>query len=357
MASLLRLHIAIARAFWTNTPDLARGSLSWTLSVVASLSCRPMEAFLPALVAALVAGLSAAAPWLIYAQRVFPSLRAAGARPAAYVVAAVPALLASLAALARLGGITTGDLRSDVVLLVAILTLASSWGPIVRGALALTGGPAYVPDSLLRTGMRPLAVVLAVAIFIATATWVVTPAYLSLRACMAAEAILAAVDPPPANPAPLPDSLPYNPPEPGALYTFSFPMNLEQAATSRHDEDTGTQLAAAGFVAGHMRAWYAADGRGIQADVFEFETPEGAAEYQAAVTRHACRYANEAFRAPMSGIGLQVRYGTGDPIVEQISWIAGNRRYLVQVSERSVPPDHGRILAILESATIGWPME
>ena len=316
-----------------------------------------MGAFLPAVVAALIAGLSAAAPWLVYALRIFPSLRAAGARPVAYVVAAAPALLASLATLARLGGLTTGDLRSDVVLLVAILTLASSWGPIARGALALTGGSRYVPDSLLRSAMRPLALVLAVAIFVATATWVVTPAYLSLRACMDADAILAAVDPPPANPAPLPDSLPYNPPEPGATYAFSFAMNLEQAATSRHDEDTRAQLVAAGFVAGHMRSWYAADGRGIQADVFEFETPEGAAEYQAAVTRHACQFANEAFRAPMSGIGLQVRYSTGDPIVEQISWIAGNRRYLVQVSERGIPPDHGRILAILESSTASWATE
>jgi hypothetical protein len=316
-----------------------------------------MGAFLPAAVAALVAGISAAAPWLIYAQRIFPSLRAAGARPAAYVVALAPATLASLAIIARIRGFTTGDLRSDLILLTAILTLASSWGPITRAAIAMTGGPAYVPDSLLRPAMRGVALVMAAFVCTYTATWVVAPAYASLRACMVADDLLADLDPPPGHPAQVFDAIPYTAPESGAHYAYSLPMNLEQAATSRHDENTRDQLEAAGFVAGHARGWYAADGRTIQIDAFEFRTAHGAAEYLAAVTRHACQFANEAFRAPMSGIGLQVRYNTGDPIVEQISWIAGNRRYLVQVSERSVPTDHRRILAILDAATAGWPTE
>ena len=56
------------------------------------------------------------------------------------------------------------------------------------------------------------------------------------------------------------------------------------------------------------------------------------------VNRHACGFANEAFEAPMGGIGLQVRYETGAPYTEQISWVAGNRRYKVQVSAYDVRP-------------------
>lgn len=314
-----------------------------------------MGAFVWAVAAALVAGFSAAVPWLIYARNVVPSLAKANAQPAAYAVAAIPALLASVATVARLLGLTTGSIRTDVVVIVAVIGLASSWGPIVRGALSVTGGSGSPTAPAFRNAMRIGAVSLAVIIFFATATWVVAPAYASLRACMDAEEILADAEPPPPNPMPLADALPHPPPEPGALYTFSFPQNLEQAATSRHDVDTHAQLVEAGFVGGHMRAWYAADGRGIQADVFEFRTADGAAGYQAAVTRHACQFANEAFAAPMGGIGLQVRYGTGDPIVEQISWVAGNRRYLVSHSALAVPSDHGRILAIRDAAMSTWP--
>ena len=309
-----------------------------------------MGAFLLAVAGGLIAGISAAVPWLIYARNVVPGLERERARPAAYVVAAVPALLASAATAARLFGLTTGSLRTDVILIVAVIGLASSWGPIVRGVLTLTGGPGSPADPAVPTAMRSVAAGLAAILFLSTATWVVAPAYASLQACMDAEEILADVEPQPPNPMPLPDAIPHPPPEPGALYAFSFPQNLEQAATSRHDENTRAQLVEAGFVAGHFRSWYAADGRWIQIDAFEFGTEEGAARYQAAVTRHACQFANEAFTAPMDGIGLQVRYGSGDPIVEQISWLAGNRRYLVSHSALDVPSDHGRILAIQQAA-------
>ena len=105
-----------------------------------------------------------------------------------------------------------------------------------------------------------------------------------------------------------------------------------------------------------MRYWYAADGRGIQANVFEFGSPEGAAAYQAQVNRHACLFSNDAFEAPMGGVGLQVRYATGDPLVEQVSWVAGNRRYLFSVTELAPPSNHRRILAIADAAMAIWPV-
>ena len=319
--------------------------------------------FLAAVAGGLAAGLSAAAPWWVYRSRVVEGLLRARAAPAAYLVAAIPALLASAATVARLVGFTTGSLRTDVALIAVIIGIACSWPPIVRGALVLTGslgeplsaeGQGPRDESFARP-MRAVAAGLSAVLFLWTSTWVVAPAYASLRACMDVESMLADLEPAAPNPAPLADALPYNPPEPGALYAFGFPMNLEQAATSRHDVNTREQLVDAGFVGGEMRAWYAADGRGIQADVFEFGTPEGAAAYQAAVMRHACQYSNAAFEAPLGGIGLQVRYETGDPIVEQISWVAGNRRYLIQHSALEVPPDHRRINEIRDASMSTWP--
>ena len=318
-----------------------------------------MGAFAVAVAVGLVAGISAAAPWVIYARQVVPRLADTHARPAAFFLAALPAALASIATFAALVGFTTGSLQQDVTLIAAIVGIACSWSPIVRGALMFTGGAreAIVGDLDTRVTLaRMIGYLMAALVVVESVLVYAGPAYASMITCFDAEAILADAEPPPANGAPLADALPYTPPEPGATYVFHFPMNLEQTASSRHDPATRDQLADAGFEGAHLRAWYAADGRGIQADVMEFGTPHGAAAYQAQVTRHACQYANEAFEAPMGGIGMQVRYGTGDPIVEQISWVAGNRRYLVSVTEDAAPADHRRILAILDAATLGWPV-
>lgn len=321
-----------------------------------------MGAFVVAVAAGLAAGASAAAPWLIYARRAIPNLARTGARPAAYAVAAIPAVLATAATFARLTGLTTGSLQADVTLIAVVIGVACTWPAIVQGALILTGGPlpggpgvvdhpeAAAPEA------RATAVGMCAIVFLYTASWFVSPAYASLIACGDAEQILGNAQPPPANFAVLADAMPSGPPEPGAQYAFEYAMNLDQTATSRHDPHTREQLIRSGYVGGHVKVWLAADGRGIEADVMEFTAPEGATAYQAEVTRHACEYANEAFEAPLGGVGLQVRYETGDPIVEQVSWVAGNRRYLVMVSELAIPSDHQRILDIMDAATSsGWP--
>ena len=140
-------------------------------------------------------------------------------------------------------------------------------------------------------------------------------------------------------------------PEQGVRILADEQMDLDLAAESRHDPDTRNQLIAAGFVAAHARVWTAADGRQIHADVFLFQDPAGALEFQRQVNRYACRFANEAFAGPLSGVGLQVRWSSqGDPIEEQVSWVAGNRRYLVSVRALAPPHDHGRILRIAQLA-------
>jgi hypothetical protein len=239
-----------------------------------------MGAFAVAVAAGLAAGLSAAAPWFIYARQIVPRLASARARRVAYVVAALPALATSIATLARLNGLSTGSFEMDVTLLAIAIGLACSWSPIVRLALVLTGGPrdAVGDDVEVRAlTARTAAYVMAAIVMLQTVTAFAGPAYRAMVTCSDAEAILADLESGPPNPAPLRDALPHTPPESGALYIMELPLNLDQAASSRHDSATRAQLVEAGFVAGHIRLWYAADGRGIQADVMEFGTPEGAA--------------------------------------------------------------------------------
>ena len=100
-------------------------------------------------------------------------------------------------------------------------------------------------------------------------------------------------------------------PEPGAQILTDLALDLELASESRHDPDAREELEEAGFVAGHLREWWAADGRLIHVDAFEFDDTGGALEYQRSVTRYACDFANEHFAAPGGGVGFQVRYESG----------------------------------------------
>jgi hypothetical protein len=329
-----------------------------------------MEAVAWTVVSGIVAGLSAAAPWMVYANRVVPSLANASARPAAYLVAAIPAMVTTVLTLAVLLGFTTGSLRNDIVLIAATAAVACAWGPIVRGALSISGGPSALraptsPDgtevddggSRAHTA-RTIGFALGVSLFMVTMTSFAIPATASFVACVDTERILAdAKPPPPANTARIQDALSYNQPEPGAQYIHNFPASLDLIATWKHDPETREQLVAAGFVGAHVKQWVADDENWIEAEIIEFATPEGASTYQAQAHRHACGYADEAFEAPMGGIGLQVRYETGAPYVEQISWVADNRRYKVQISAYARPSDHSRILGIHEVVTNAWPPE
>lgn len=137
-------------------------------------------------------------------------------------------------------------------------------------------------------------------------------------------------------------------PERGAEILSDEAMDLDTAADSRHDPDTREDLVNAGFVGAHGRIWRATDGRQLTADVFEFRDASGALRYQATVNRYACQFANEAFDGPQGGVGLQVRYSRGDPIVEQTSFVVGTRRFVVSVSALAPPPNHGRVLRLGE---------
>jgi hypothetical protein len=302
---------------------------------------------------------------MVYANRVVPSLERGSARAPAYYVAALPAAIAAALTVARLVGFTTGSLRNDIVLIAATAAVACSWGPIVRGAMSLTGGATAIRDERLsgQTDVagsrinvaRTAGYAVGVGLFIVTMTAFTVPAAASFYACLDTERILADAEPPAENTAPIEDAFPYNPPEHGAQFMLDFPMALELAASSRSDPSAREQLIAADFVGAHVRSWIAEDSSWIEAEVMEFAAAEGAATYQGQVHRYACGYANEAFEAPLGGIGLQVRYEHGAPYVEQISWVAGNRRYKVQISAYHRPTDHARVIAIQAAVTGSWP--
>jgi hypothetical protein len=177
-----------------------------------------------------------------------------------------------------------------------------------------------------------------------------SPALVDARAYIGVELVLPTMaETAVSEPLPLERAL-LSEPEPGATIIHEEPMDLDAAAESRHDPDTRDQLIEAGFVAAHARAWLAADGRVISADVFVFRDGAGALSFHRNVNRYACQFSNEAFAGPVNGVGLQVRRSNGDPIQEQITWVSGARRYAVSVYALAPPGDHQRVQRLAERA-------
>lgn len=178
-----------------------------------------------------------------------------------------------------------------------------------------------------------------------------SPALFAARACIGVELLLPAGAIEASGDLPLLANAHVPLPEPGAELVLERPLTLEAAAESRHDPATYDQLVDAGYLAGWVRIWRMPNGDQIESGVFEFSDRAGALQYHEQVNRHACQFSNEAFAGPDSGIGLQVRYGSGPhPIVEQVSWVIGPRRHVVSVGTTEAPPDHARILQLAEQA-------
>ena len=138
--------------------------------------------------------------------------------------------------------------------------------------------------------------------------------------------------------------------DPGAGYQSvgAGTMTMAEAAGTRYDPETLHQLERAGYVQGYWAAWVHESGTKLGADVFVFAHQSGAVDYQQAVTRYACRYATEAFRIPGGGVGLRIRYGSGDPIRDQAAWVVGPARTLIAVGYKEAPADHHQLLDLVE---------
>ena len=136
--------------------------------------------------------------------------------------------------------------------------------------------------------------------------------------------------------------------DPGSDFTgvWEGPMNLEQAAGSRVDTFTLKQLRAEQFVEAYRREWIRNDGTMLGNDVFAFATNDGAAGYHRAVTAYACSYSTETFEVPGGGVGLRIRYGSGDPIRDQVAWVEANHRFVIAIGYQEAPADHADALRL-----------
>lgn len=127
-------------------------------------------------------------------------------------------------------------------------------------------------------------------------------------------------------------------------------LTLADAVAVKYDPRTQGQLEEAGFVSGYQAGWLLDDGHIASADVFEFRTPEGAMAYQRAVTRYACGFATEEFDDAGGGLGLRIRYRTGDPFADQLSWVDGTYRIVVSRTFGEQPPaDHAYVIRMAEA--------
>jgi len=127
-------------------------------------------------------------------------------------------------------------------------------------------------------------------------------------------------------------------------------LDLDTLAASRHDPNSRELLIQDRYMDGYAREWLTEDGRTISVEVLQFVEASGAAAFHRSMTNHACGYSNQAFGAPGGGVGLQIRYGSGDPIHEQIAWVVGARRMLVSRTFLVPPADHRDILDLAARA-------
>jgi len=284
-----------------------------------------------------------------YSVAVFiPMLKARAARPAAITIAVALSVVAVLA----LSWVSV--VQGGVWLLAGLapwLVVAATPDTLVR----ITGGPLSWDQMRVHSapsargeseagelgGQRVLVPILAASTVLVVALQTGAPV------CAAAEA--AAPTSPPNGEAigsGAPSDLLLDSPGPEFTLVWDAPMGIEEAAGSRVDTFTLRQLRDARFVEAHQRQWVRDDGTTLGNDVFRFATSEGAAGYHRLVTTYACRYSNETFDVPGGGVGLRIRYGSGDPIRDQVAWTDGNHRLLVAIGYVEAPADHAEILSL-----------
>jgi hypothetical protein len=113
-------------------------------------------------------------------------------------------------------------------------------------------------------------------------------------------------------------------------------------ASRRNPDESRIELVKDGFVDGYERS-YASPKDHIEYGAQRFRTADGALAFHAFANRYACQFANETFRGLRGSIGLQIRFASGKPIGEQVSWVSGTTRLLVFVDFDEPPPDHFRV--------------
>jgi hypothetical protein len=296
-----------------------------------------------ALVISVVLGVAAAS---YSATAVEPNLRARGASPAAIWLAHV------LTGYAILCGAAYFVYEDWVWLVFGGAALLAAWG----GQYLVVSVAGSEPSSQPRLGQDPtpqpagsrlVAVVLGAALGL-------VPAVATGRApfLVCPRADRAAVGASPNTGIVAESPLGYLLTDPGPEFTLvaDYPMSIEESAESRVDSLTLPQLREAGFVSAHQRLWIRDDGTILGNDAFRFSDSDGATGYHRAVTRYACQYRNETFDVPGGGVGLRIRYGSGDPIRDHVAWIDAGHRVVIAIGYREPPADHSEVLAMVAEA-------
>lgn len=133
----------------------------------------------------------------------------------------------------------------------------------------------------------------------------------------------------------------------GYRLTLDGPTTLEVVALERKNpEESRKELVRDGFVHGYERSWDSPTDH-LEFGAQGFRTSEGALGFHAFANRYACQFANEVFRGPRGAIGLQIRFATGKPIGEQLSWVSGTTRIIVFVDHDAPPADHSRVESLV----------
>ena len=218
-----------------------------------------------------------------------------------------------------------------------------------------TSGSAMDPGNARRPTasglLLPAAVLLGGLLFLAVAPRFLDEIAITRDPCAVVDDLLAESAPEPFDVEPV-EWMPRQMPA-GFEVTENRPTTLETVVAGRvNPEASRIELLEDGFVDGYEQFW---DGPtyNISFTAQRFASTEGALAFQAFANQFACQFANETFVGPRRSIGLQIRYGEGPPIGEQVSWVSGTTRVLVAVRHPAPPPDHQRI----ESATalVGIP--
>lgn len=118
-------------------------------------------------------------------------------------------------------------------------------------------------------------------------------------------------------------------------------LSLEAAAERKADDDLWrVALNRFRFTRGYHSDWRLDDSTFLGAEVYEFETPQGAIRADSFATQVGCTYANDVFKVDRYGIGLQTRTSG---ITEQVSFVVGSRRFVIFLTSAEAPTDHKAI--------------
>lgn len=134
----------------------------------------------------------------------------------------------------------------------------------------------------------------------------------------------------------------------GVVASVDTFLDLRLAAGTRRDPVEGERvLRRYGYVGGYRRDW-TSGGALLTAFVYQFSSPANAAAFDTYANTYVCAFGAETFRvAEVPGaIGSRIP-GTAGSVLEQVSFVRGDRRFLVGRSIAGAEADRGPLIKLL----------